>query len=262
MELLDFLRLLARRSWLLLLLGGVGGLLAWSQVRDRPPTYEQTLSFAVRPGGGIPAQDIDDTLDGLSSNDTVIQTVSGTISSERFLDRAARSARLTPAAAGRIDMESTVRQGSSVIDVRFDGPVRDHLAAVSRPFSALATSWVTDTYKVYALEPLGAEPPQAVPARGEALIVLGAGLGLVLALMAILTEVVIRAGRAPAPRDVRGRQVKYRIEADDGADPLRLEEILRLHLDDDEAIVRTGPGRLAIVSEPGAGARRKMPFGA
>src|SRR3712207_9103883 len=37
------------------------------------------------------------------------------------------------------------------------------------------------------------------------------------------------------------------IEADYGADPGRLEEILRLHLDEDEDIIRTGPGRLAIV---------------
>jgi hypothetical protein len=246
MELLDFLKLLLRRSWLVIVLAGLGGLLAWSQVRDQPVVFEQTVSFAVRPAQGLPLDEVDEALDNLNADGAVIGTVSGTLSGRRFLERAARS---VGADAEEIDVQTAVRQESSVIDVRFAGSDRAVLPALTDPFTAVATSWVTDTYRIYALEPLGSVPPTAVEQGSGTLVVLGVGLGLLLGLMAVLTETAVRARRSPLGRALEGRSVRYRIEADDGADPARLEDMLRAHLGDDETIVWTGPRRLAILGD-------------
>jgi hypothetical protein len=249
MELADFLRLLLRRLWLVAALGLIAGGVAWLAVRDDPVSYEQTLTFVIRPASGIGALEIDDTLDGLASGDTVVETVSGTLSSERFLERAGGTAGLDADAVDDVGLEASTRPGSTVIDVRFQGPSPQNLRVLVEPYTAVCTRWVSRTYKIYTLEPLGSDSPSALPGQGGAVIALGVGFGLLIGVLAVLTEGFVRAGRRRAPAEVAGGQVKYTIETP-GRDPIetfRLESILRQHLDDDEALVRTGPGRLVVV---------------
>ena len=249
MELVDFLRLLLRRLWLVAALGLAVAGIAWLSVRDDPVSYEQTLTFVIRPASGIGALEIDDTLDGLASGDTVVETVSGTLSSERFLERAGDAAGLDVDRVDDVGLKASTRPGSTVIDVSFEGPSPRDLEALVKPYTSVSTRWVSRTYKIYTLEPLGSESPIALPGQGSAIVALGAGLGLLLGLLVVLTEGFVRAGRRRTPAEVAGGQVKYTIETP-GKDPMetfRLESILRQHLDDDEALVRTGPGRLVVV---------------
>ena len=246
MELVAFLRLFVRRLWLVALLAALGGGLAWLQVRDEPVSYEQTLSFVLRPDAGVPAVEIDDALDGLASGETLVETVSGTLSSERFLELAGRPAGVE---VDDIDLEASTRPGSTVVDVRFTGPGARDLEALAEPFTAVSTRWVARTYKVYTLEPLGADAPSALPSRTSTVTALGVGLGLLLGLIAIFTEGLVRSSRRGASPGLPAGNVKYTIQGQ-GDDPLemyRLEEILRDHIDDDEAVVHAGPGRLVVV---------------
>ena len=246
MELLDFLRLLLRRLWLVALLAALGGGVAWLQARDEAVTYEQTLSFVLRPDAGVPAVEIDDALDGLASGETLVETVSGTLSSERFLELAGRSARVE---VDDVGLDASTRPGSTVVDVRFTGRGESDLRALADPFTAVATRWVARTYKVYTLEPLGADAPSALPSRTSTVTALGIGLGLLLGLIAVFTEGLVRSARRGPSQGLPSGNVKYTIEGQ-GDDPLemyRLEEILREHIDDDEAVVHAGPGRLVVV---------------
>jgi hypothetical protein len=249
MELVQFLRLLLRRLWLVVALAVLAGGLAWLQARNDTVTYEQTLSFVLRPAAGVPAMEIDDALDGLASGETMVETVSGTLSSERFLELAGRDGGLDGDAVDDIELEASTRPGSTVVDARFAGPARRDLQAVAEPFTGVATRWVTRTYKVYTLEPLGARGPTALPGRTSAVTALGVGFGLLIGLIVVFTEGLVRSSRRQPTPPFPSGEVKYTIEGQ-GDDPLemyRLEEILRQHIDDDEVVVHAGPGRLMVV---------------
>ena len=250
MELGDFLRLVLRRSWLIVALAALAGAAAWYLVRDEGQRYEQTVSYVMRPRSNLDANEVSDVLEALSEQDSVVQSVAGTLDSERFRRLAAESARLGPATAARIETEAVARPSSAIIDVHFRGYDAASLGAISPAFTTVVSDWVARTYPVYYLETLGAQAvPRAVSYQSAPLVALGAGIGLLLALTLIFVEGLVRR---PGTRWEEPAWPAWRLLSVEGSSRHmdRIEAVLRAHLDDGETIIRANPRRLELMKVP------------
>ena len=137
----------------------------------------------LRPDTSVTNGDLPGTLDALSPDGTLVQTVLGVVRDRSMLRQAASdvNVQLTPA----YTLEATVQPGSTLIESTVSGPDRSAVDRLAAAYSRSASNYVAASYSAYVLERLssdsvtGGSGPGGLQVAILALLV-GAALGVAL----------------------------------------------------------------------------------
>jgi capsular polysaccharide biosynthesis protein len=252
MELGDFLRLLLRRSWLIVLLVAAAGVNGWIAVKDDPKIYEHSVHSVLGPSPQVQPVHIPAALQTLDEEGPVVNTVRGVLGSDRLLKRAAADA-LGSELPPSYKISSSIVPGSTIMETTLSGPHPERLEALGRSFARIAAEWVDENYRAYNLELLETEDPGApVSPQVRRVVALAAALGGLFAFAIILLEAAIfTRPRLARQRAREARQAVVSVHDLTGRTD-RLEDVLRPHLEEGEALVRVGRQQLAIERVPPA----------
>lgn len=199
MELATFLKLLLRRSWLLIAVPLLVAITTAAVLRSQPPIYEYTMSFVLRPSAELDRTQLEGALSSLDDRGSVPQSVAGALNAPGFRALATRAAggddprQSEPATT----VNASVRPESALIDVTVRGSDPASVARIGDSFAQLASRWVARTYPLYELESLGSQgPPRQLTSRLRNLVVLASGVGLLLAVAVLFLVPMTRPDRS------------------------------------------------------------------
>jgi hypothetical protein len=249
MSLRIFIDVLARRWIAVLLVIVVGALGAWVVTLLSEKRYERELSFALVPGDYLPVAERTDILGTISEPDSAITESVVAILESRDVERETILDAGVPPDAG-YEFASSRRPGSTVFDVQLRGPDAEELAALGEALTPTAARRVAEDLPGLRLQLLGSEASaDPVDPNVPVMVAFGGFVGALLGLGIVLVEGLSRA-RRPAGAGEGERR-------DDGAGQIvidglagrmdRLEEAVRAHLHEDEAVRRVGVDRLEVV---------------
>jgi hypothetical protein len=178
------------------------------------------------------------------------------LSSDRFLDLASQRAIGSPAPSGYAIVPSA--QGDSdILVLAVRGGERDTVEALSGALTGVAGEWVKSVYRVYQLDLLTTDLPDApLPQATLRVVVLAVVLGALLGLGVAYTEWRARALREREPHTGAGLGASSLDELNDRLDRLegslsRLESSIGsraegVSRDEEEVVVNVRPQRLGV----------------
>jgi capsular polysaccharide biosynthesis protein len=250
MELGDFLRLLLRRSWLVILLAAAAGVNGWIAVKDDPKIYEHSVHFVLGPSARVQPVNIPDAIRSLDEEGPVVHTVRGVLGSDRLLKQAAADA-LGSELPSSYKISSSIVPGSTIMETTLQGPDPDRLERLADSFARIAATWVGTNYRAYNLELLETEAPDApVSPQVRRTVVLATFLGGLFALAIVLFEAAVFTRPRLARQRMRGAAQPVVSIHDLTGRTDQLQTALQSHLEEGEAVVRVGQQQLAIERLP------------
>jgi capsular polysaccharide biosynthesis protein len=250
MELGDFLRLLLRRSWLVVLLAAAAGVNGWIAVKDDPKIYEHSVRFVLGASERVQPVHIPDAIRSLDEEGPVVHTVRGVLGSDRLLKQAAADG-LGEELPGTYEISSSIVPGSTIMETTLQGPDPDKLARLATSFARAASAWVGTNYRAYNLQLLETESPDApVSPQVRRTVVLASFLGGLFALAVVLVEAAVFTRPRLARQRMREAQQPVVSIHDHTGRTDELQAVLQSHLEEGEAVVRVGQRQLAIERLP------------
>lgn len=197
----EYLQILIRRWWLIVLplLAVVGGAYYWTS--RQVPIYESHATFVIRPRTEASATgDFIKALDTVSNRSEINSTFSEVASSKMVKDNAIQRMQLAPALRKYLNVSSSVVAGTNILQVTVESPdpatARDFANAVG----AETVAYVKNLYDIYQLEALDPANTPSKPIRPEPALNLGLGafLGLALGIAMVFVLEMFK----PTPREV------------------------------------------------------------
>ncbi len=190
MEIWEYLRVFARRWWLiamaLLVLPGATYFLS---VRQQP-IYETVTTLVASPNSTATGpSNFLQGLDTLSGSSVLLDTFGSVLTSQSTINQAAKQAGLSPEELKQYKVNAKISPTANVIDLTVDGPDPSKDAALSYQIGALSIPYIKNLYQLYDLKILDG-PTNAVLVSPKLLQNMGLAvfaaiaLGMVLAFLA------------------------------------------------------------------------------
>ncbi len=192
MELKTYLRILAKRRWIVIpvFLITVAGAALFSLLQ--PPTFSTTATFVLAPSSAsFDTRGVLSGLDVLGARTEVAATYSEVPVSRIVRQQAADALGLSPTQAKDLWVSSKVRAGTNVMEITVEGADPALISAYANEVGDKTIVYVEKLYGIYVLEALdpAATPVSPVRPNTKMDLALGAALGLVLgAGLAFLVE--------------------------------------------------------------------------
>ena len=145
----------ARRWWVIAALAALAVVGAVTASADSSEEQGTTIRFVLRPDTSVTNGDLPGTLDALSPDGTLVQTVLGVVRDRSMLRQAANdvNVQLTPA----YTLGATVQPGSTLIESTVSGPDRSAVDRLAAAYSRSASNYVAASYSAYVLERLSSD---------------------------------------------------------------------------------------------------------
>lgn len=145
----------ARRWWVIAALAALAVVGAVTASADSSGEQRTTIRFVLRPDTSVTNGDLPGTLDALSPDGTLVQTVLGVVRDRSMLRQAASdvNVQLTPA----YTLGATVQPGSTLIESTVSGPDRSAVDRLAAAYSRSASNYVAASYSAYVLERLSSD---------------------------------------------------------------------------------------------------------
>jgi len=181
MELKLYLRILLRKWWIIVPAFLVTFASAIVFTFAQAPTYRTTATFVIAPASSD-AKSLVNDLSVLSSRAQIASTYAEVAASSSLKRKAAAALNLSASQKQSLSVESQVRAGTNVIEIKVEGSnpalVRDFANKVGDE----AVAYVANLYEVYTLKTLDEAPTPVAPVKPDKKLnlALGAVLGLVL----------------------------------------------------------------------------------
>jgi hypothetical protein len=142
----------ARRWWVVVALAAVAVVGAVTASASSSEEQQTTIRFVLRPDTSVSQGDVPGTLDALSPDGTLVQTVLGVVRDRSMLRQAARDVNvsLTPA----YGLDATVQPGSTLVQSTVTGPDRSAVERLASAYARSASNYVAASYPAYVLERL------------------------------------------------------------------------------------------------------------
>jgi capsular polysaccharide biosynthesis protein len=245
MDLGSLLRLTASRWWLLLLAATLAAAVGWLGVHNAQRTYEHEIKFVLRPQADLPPPELADVTSTLAARESpLVQTMVSVVQSDTVRRRANLSSGIGAAGAD-IEYKSALQPGSNVIVLTLEGHDQARLNRLAAALPAVASDVVASSYQLLRLDLVDSVPSEgAVSPRVGSTVALGALLGLLLAMTAVVVEGIVRHRR----RSTWQLAVpELFVEVYDHARADQVEKLLRRQLRQGETLVRVGDNRLALI---------------
>jgi len=183
MELKAYLRTLAKKWWIVLLVFLITYTATLVFTFTQPPVYQATATFVLTLGPAFRnTKDSATTLDILSRRTEIATTYSTLAASRVIKKQAADELGLTDEQRSQLSITSELVAGSNVLDISGQGPnprlVRDFANTVGTKMVA----YVQNLYEVYELDPLDKATLPDTPSKPNKplYLALGAVMGLIL----------------------------------------------------------------------------------
>jgi hypothetical protein len=145
----------ARRWWVVAALAGLAVVGAVTASASSSEEQQTTIRFVLRPDTSVSQGDLPGTLDALSPDGTLVQTVLGVVRDRSMLRQAASDVNvaLTPA----YTLDATVQPGSTLIESNVRGPDRSAVDRLASAYARSASNYVAASYPAYVLERLSSD---------------------------------------------------------------------------------------------------------
>jgi capsular polysaccharide biosynthesis protein len=191
MELLRYLRIVARHRWIALSVFAItfGAVIFFSYSQD--DFYESTSTYVVRPRV-VESDDVIRAIDTLARGVEINATYAAIARSDQIEDRA--KARFPDGEAPDIDsVDASVLTGTNLIEISVVGPDPEGVQAMNQAIGDEALDFVNGMGDVFQLQPLDAANLPRVPAGPNRLLTLMVGFVVSASLavgVAVLAETI------------------------------------------------------------------------
>lgn len=204
MEFTDYLRLILRGWWIVMLttLAAVAIALTWSFMAT--PMYRASASFIVSPNKAVvPNQNLVDSL-GTLDKPSIIATYAEVINSNRIYNETAAALQLDPNDLKQYTHTAVVLPGANVLALSVTGPDPQKAAVLANSIGQRGINYIKGLYQAYDINLLDPAIPPTAPISPQPVRDVSLALALGLAIGSVLA---ILAGRLQSPRE-QARRVR------------------------------------------------------
>jgi diguanylate cyclase (GGDEF)-like protein len=196
MELRAYLRTLARRWWIVLLVFVITYAATLAFTFTQQPVYQSTATFVLRLGPSFRNnKDSATTLDILSRRTEIATTYTTLAASRMIKKQAADELGLSEAQRAELSITSVLEAGTNVVDISGQGPNPRLVRDFTNTVGAKMVAYVQQLYEVYELEPLDKATLPDTPSKPNKLLYLliGGVMGLILGMGAAFLSAYLQA---------------------------------------------------------------------